>query len=107
MRLKKGDLNDQLMALAAFRYCLGRQSYIVSACPQWLRDTWGQFDRNTRQVVVCDIIEALMDELLSDPGAEKIGWESFGKYGYDALPREDQDWIRESVEYKKNPGPGS
>ena len=35
-----GSLNDQLMAMAAVRYCLGRSSYIVGACVEWVRENW-------------------------------------------------------------------
>ena len=31
------DTNDQLMAMAAHRYCLGRRSYIVGACIEWIQ----------------------------------------------------------------------
>ncbi len=55
------DMNDQLMAMAAFRYCLGRRSYIVSCCQEWLLQHWSQLDENSRHVILRDICEALAD----------------------------------------------
>lgn len=51
--------NDQLMAMAAHRYCLGRASYIVGACIQWIPATWGQMSEGTRKNMIRDTQEAL------------------------------------------------
>lgn len=51
--------NDQLMCIAAHRYCLGRASYIVGSCVEWLMAHWGQLTENTRAVIVRDTKEAL------------------------------------------------
>lgn len=39
----------ELMALAAFRYCLGQHTYIVGDCADWLIAHWQQFSEHTRQ----------------------------------------------------------
>ena len=36
---------DGLMAIAAFRYCLGRQTYIVGDCAEWLCEQWPSLPR--------------------------------------------------------------
>ena len=51
--------NDQLMATAAHRYCLGRRSYIVSACIEWIKDTWADFSEGTRDVMIRETGHAL------------------------------------------------
>ncbi len=38
-----------LMVVACFRYCLGRRSYIVSNCVEFLTDYWGEFDKTSKE----------------------------------------------------------
>jgi hypothetical protein len=104
MQLKDGDLNDQMMALAAHRYCLGRRSYIVGACLEWLHATWEQFDRNTRRIMVRDTIEALMDELAGSP-SDATGWRNFAGFGFSRLSEDDKEWVRYAVAWKQKPWP--
>lgn len=54
------DDTDQLMVMAAHRYCLGRRSYIVGECVRWLKQTWPQCVENTRFVILRDTIEAVL-----------------------------------------------
>ncbi len=49
---------DDLMALAAVRYCLGRMSYIVGDCCDWLRATWPRLKPSIRTIIARDIDEA-------------------------------------------------
>jgi hypothetical protein len=102
--MKLETLDDQLMASAAHRYCLGRRSYIVGACLEWLQETWEQFDRNTRRVMVRDTIEALMDDLAGGV-TDVAGWRDFATFGFSRLNNEDQKWVREAVAYKDKPWP--
>lgn len=57
---------DDLMVIAAFRYCLGRQSYIVSDCADWLISNWHTFSKNTTLVIRNEIEDAFKkhDELI-------------------------------------------
>jgi hypothetical protein len=48
---------DDLMAIAAFRYCFGRMSYIVSDCVDWLILIWPDLQEHTRAVILRDIKE--------------------------------------------------
>jgi hypothetical protein len=97
-------LNDQLMALAAFRYCLGRRSYIVGSCLQWLRDTWEQFEQNTKSVMVRDTIEALMDDRTGMEW-DTQGWLEFARFRMNQLTPTQQTWIRQQVSHKNKPFP--
>jgi hypothetical protein len=47
----RGDL----MAIAAVRYCLGRMSYIVGDCVEWLEEQWPNLSSNARAVIKSDI----------------------------------------------------
>lgn len=56
-----GALNlgrDDLMAVAAVRYCIGRMSYIVGDCADWLCQQWPNIAPNARTVIERDIREA-------------------------------------------------
>ena len=76
----------ELMAMAAVRYCLGRRSYIVSDCVDWLFDNWNKFGENTRNLIKRDIEE----EIKRDEEARVKGHSS-------RLPWDDCDrneWLR-------------
>ena len=47
------------MIIGAFRYCLGRMTYIVSDCTEWLIDNKNDIDRCTREIIVKEINDAL------------------------------------------------
>jgi hypothetical protein len=50
---------DDLMALSSVRYCLGRASYIVSDCCEWLIEQWPNICPNTQANILRDIREAI------------------------------------------------
>ena len=54
---------DETMVLAAFSYCLGRQTYIVSDCVEWIVSNWGDFSESTRKRIRLNLEEAfVLDE---------------------------------------------
>jgi hypothetical protein len=65
---------NDLMAMAAFRYCLGRRTYIVSACREWLQRHWDKFEPSTRSLILREVEEAFQS---GDLGMEcdKAEWE--------------------------------
>ena len=48
---------DGLMAIAAFRYCLGRMTYIVGDCERWIFANWDNFPPNIRKLIQRDLEE--------------------------------------------------
>ena len=48
---------DGLMASAAFRYCLGRQTYIVGACADWIISNWEKFPQNVKTLIEREVEE--------------------------------------------------
>ena len=48
---------DEMMVVAAFRYCLGRRTYIVNDCAEWLIANWQTFSDKTREVIQRDLEE--------------------------------------------------
>lgn len=61
--MKKDMYNDvwgwnQLMVISAFRYCLGRQTYIVGTCADWLILQWDNFTNETKDLIKRELEEA-------------------------------------------------
>ena len=48
---------DDLMTIAAVRYCLGRRTYIVGDCVDWMREHWHAWTPNMRSVIQRDVEE--------------------------------------------------
>lgn len=46
---------DGLMVIAAVRYCLGRSTYIVGDCADWMLRNWSAWPENVRSVLERDI----------------------------------------------------
>lgn len=97
--------DDQLMATAAHRYCLGRQSYIVGSCLDWLVATWDQFTPNTRRHMVRDTIEALMEGRAGSPTVDEPGWRRFAEWAWGRLDDEGRAWVGRDVAWKGKPWP--
>ena len=49
---------NHLMAVAAVRYCLGRQTYIVGECTDWLVQIWPHLIESAREIIRRDVEEA-------------------------------------------------
>jgi hypothetical protein len=77
---------DDLMAMATVRYCLGRMTYIVSDCADWLIEHWENIAENTREIIKRDIEEAFEQD---DDDREK--GREYKRLGHDA---DRQQWER-------------
>lgn len=102
--LEFNDLDSQLMVMAAHRYCLGRQSYIVSSCISWLIKHWDKFEPNTQNVIMRDTIEALMDDRAGSRH-DYLAWERFCIVKWQLLSDKSKGWVWQSVAYKHKPWP--
>ena len=69
---------SDLMALAAVRYCLGRSSYIVGDCVDWLHHQWGDMSPSIRATIARDVDE----EFARDDQARERG-ENYKPLGMD------------------------
>lgn len=58
MLLEPWGPND-LMATAAVRYCLGRRTYIVSVCADWIVRHWEHFEPQTKKSIRAEVEELL------------------------------------------------
>lgn len=72
------SINDQLMIIAAHRYCLGRASYIVGACIEFLDAHWSQLTEETQNVILRDTIEAV-DKNHAGMDIDRKDWDLFVK----------------------------
>jgi hypothetical protein len=68
--------NDQLMAIAMHRYCLGRSSYIVGAGIESLDAVWDQLTPETQAVILRDTREAL-ERGEAGMDIDMRGWQAF------------------------------
>lgn len=69
---------DDMMAIAAVRYCLGRMTYITSDCSEWLLQQWPNIKPNARTVIRRDIEEAFArDDEAREAGDsyKPLGWD--------------------------------
>ena len=69
---------DDLMVLAAVRYCMGRMTYIVGDCVDWLIDEWDNISPSMQRIIQRDI----EDEFRRDDEARQRG-ESHRPLGMD------------------------
>ena len=77
---------EGLMAIAAFRYCCGRQSYIVKACADWLIDVWPMLPDSVRAIIQRDLEEEFArdnEARARDQVYKPLGWDC-----------DRQDWER-------------
>lgn len=67
---------DDLMVVAAFRYCLGRRTYIVGHCVSWLMANWTNLEERSRECITRELAE----EIERDNNARGIGcdWHPLG-----------------------------
>jgi len=63
MKLETAD--DQLMALSAFDYCLGRMTYMVTVCTEWVKQYWAQIEPKGRTYIVRQIQQAKKNNRLA------------------------------------------
>ena len=99
-----GSTNDQLMAMAAHRYCLGRTSYIVGSCNEWLMATWDDFEPNTRNTMVRDTVEAIARGCAGHE-YDSAGWERFVEWAWPRLDDAGRDWLIHSVGHIRDDWP--
>ena len=64
-------LND-FMISAAFRYCLGRKTYAVGICCDWLKEHWGKLSNKCKWLIFKEINEALNKDI-ENPQYEYLG----------------------------------
>lgn len=59
------------LVIGAFRYALGRQSYVVGETAQWLDENWNALSENARFVIRRDLAEAIAKDDQSRASGER------------------------------------
>ena len=71
---------DDFAAICAFRYCLGRMTYIVGDCVDWLCREWPLLSEHARQIIERDLREAIESDdrdRASGASFKTLGWDCY------------------------------
>jgi len=93
------SLNDQLMVMAAHRYCLGRRSYIVSCCIEWISQHWDQFESNTKANLIRDTIEAIATDCAGSD-IDLRSWKELVMRLYPSLYPNQITWLKQQLQHR-------
>lgn len=96
--------NDQLMAVSAHRYCLGRQTYMVGVGIDWLNAHWNELTAHSKNIILRDTFAAIMDHEAGSKYDER-DWLFFADSHYAELFPEEQKALRDQLAWKNKPWP--
>lgn len=69
----------QFVVVAAFRYCLGRQTYIVQECADWLLMHWPAIEQPVRSLIQRELERAFEHDdrarVGDAQGYKPLGWD--------------------------------
>ena len=74
---------QDLMVLAALRYCLGRMTYIAGVCADWLVDKWPELPPHSRA-----LIRTELDRAFAQDDEDRATGASFKALGWDCDRKE-------------------
>lgn len=80
---------DDLMAVAAVRYCIGRASYTVAECREWLCAAWTSLSNGARDTIQRSVEEAFK----RDDSERNEGYAAHLPLGWDC-DREEWEKVR-------------
>ena len=84
------DIDSQLMAVAAHRYCLGRRTYIVGSCIDWLTRNWGDIEPGHQAGIIRDTKSAIAADMAGDE-MDKRAWAQFVREHEHKFSNQDSD----------------
>lgn len=84
------DQIPEFLPINAFRYALGRQTYVTAETSSWLISNWGNLTKNARFVIARDLREAIAEDDRDRRAHDGCGARSFS-LGADMDRRE---WIK-------------
>ncbi len=94
--------DTSLMVMAAHRYSLGRQSYIVGSAIDWLLRYRQYFTKDTKYILVRDTVEALQDGLAGSKLVDEPQWENFARILYSEMSDDDQTRIYQEFQIRNS-----
>lgn len=83
---------NHLMTIAAFRYCLGKQSYIALECVEWLDELWKDLPVATKDQIIEEIESALERNTAGDMYDNKCWKSLLGHVAQKPVGYEHLDW---------------
>lgn len=86
---------DGLMVMAAFRYCLGRMTYMPGVCADWLIKHWDEFPERERILIQRELEEAFQRD-----DEDRASGSQFFHLGHDC---DRQTWERVRALWKDAP----
>ena len=81
--MTKIDTQDRFLIIGAFRYALGRSTYVTLETAQWLIKHWGEIDKNTQELVIRETMQAL-EEDRAGMDCDKTAWKMLLDYVWEA-----------------------
>jgi len=74
MKIDFSDVNQDIIFFAAFRYCLGRQTYVVGSMVEEMIKNWSHMPISRRQFFKKEIHEAIDDGRAGSPVIDVPEW---------------------------------
>jgi hypothetical protein len=74
LKLELSDIDKELMLICAFRYALGRRTYIVSSIAQIIKNNWNNLPVERKEFFKNEIREAIAHNDIGDPFIDKPTW---------------------------------
>jgi hypothetical protein len=76
MKIDFSDVNQDIVFVSAFRYCLGRQTYVVGSVAKIIRDNWSGLSKDRRAFYKKEIREAVEMGFAGSPVIDVPEWKS-------------------------------
>jgi hypothetical protein len=87
-----------LMTIAAVRYCINKDGYLVGAAVRWLVDRWPDLQDYAKCTILQDIVVAFLEsDATTDNPAQDSRWAWFANWAFTELSDTNKDWVRRSV----------
>jgi hypothetical protein len=99
MKDRLDSVNGQIVIMGAFRYALGRQTYVVSSVIEWLQENWDILEQKSKFVIMRDTAAELMDGMVGADFDDKR-WREFLAWGINQEDKKFETDVRTSVAWK-------
>jgi hypothetical protein len=94
---KKIDIPD-FMVIGSFRYCLGRMTYVVRECANWLCQNWDDLNDNVKALIERELeSEFRRDDRARERGETGVGFGRSLPLGMDC---DRDEWERVRALYR-------
>lgn len=99
-------LNERVLIMSAVRNALGSGSYSPSCVMEFCRENWSDLERNTRQVIMRDVLEWLGERHeWVKPDQHDMAWpDQWRVFLQWAMSRDEDDanYVRRALEWRRD-----